>query len=316
MVFCKSWTGSSGIELHSKVQWSQCSTVLSMCVQDIWCHIRSLMSLCDSARSACVSRTFLCSWKCHPKLTFTDETLGLKQNRDGKSSRIEGFTWRVDNILKNHSGAGVRSLEIVISYNEVDPCDVNSWLQKAITPGIEEVTLLLPIEWRAEYNFPCSLLFHGRGNSIRYLCLTDCAIRPPVGFDCLRSLTELYLDGVHITGDELEHLISKSFCLEKLELSSCIELICLKIPLWLDRLSWLIVSSCHKLQVIENTAPNLTTFELFGGRVQLLLGESSPVKNFNLAFSSALISVSYAITKLPSIMPHLETLTIYSGSEV
>ncbi|KAF8651310.1 hypothetical protein HU200_063565 [Digitaria exilis] len=251
------------------------------------------MSLCDSACSACVSRTFLCSWKCHPKLTFTDETLGLKQNADGKSSRTEGFTWRVNNILKTHSGVGVRSLKIVIGYNEVDPCDVNRWLQKAITPGIEEVTLLLPIGWRAEYNFPCSL----------------------VGFDCLRSLTELYLDGVHITGDELEHLIFKSFCLEKLELRSCIELICLKIPLWLDRLSWLIVSSCHNLQVIENTAPNLTTFELSGDQVQHLLGESSPVKNFNLAFSSELNSVSCAITKLPSVMPHLETLTIYSGSE-
>ncbi|CAO2043990.1 unnamed protein product [Urochloa humidicola] len=45
--------------------------------EDIWCHIHSLMPLRDSARSACVSCTFLYSWRCHPKLTFTEEALGL-----------------------------------------------------------------------------------------------------------------------------------------------------------------------------------------------------------------------------------------------
>jgi len=121
---------------------------------------------------------------------------------------------------------------------------------------------------------------------------------------------------VRVTGDELESLISRSFGLEQLELRSCMEIICLKIPFWLDRLSSLIVSSCDKLQVIESRAPNLSTVELYIDPVQLLLGESSRVKNLNLGFSREVSCVSYAITKLPSIVPHLETLTLYSGSEV
>uniref|UniRef100_A0A0A9EQC6 F-box domain-containing protein n=1 Tax=Arundo donax TaxID=35708 RepID=A0A0A9EQC6_ARUDO len=77
--------------------------------EDIWCHIHSLMPLRDSARSACVSHAFLCSWRCHSKLTFTEETLGLKEKGRQKSIIARDFTSRVDQILKNHSGTGRHS---------------------------------------------------------------------------------------------------------------------------------------------------------------------------------------------------------------
>ncbi|RLM54373.1 hypothetical protein C2845_PM10G10260 [Panicum miliaceum] len=69
------------------------------------------------------------------------------------------------------------------------------------------------------------------------------------------------------------------------------------------------------LQVIENTAPNLSTFDFFGEPVQLLLGESSKVKNLKVGFAFEPNSLSYAITKLPSIVPHLEILTVSSTCE-
>ncbi|KAG0527796.1 hypothetical protein BDA96_06G264100 [Sorghum bicolor] len=275
------------------------------------------MPLRDSARSPCVSSNFLCSWRCRPKLTFTEETLGLKQNAYRKSDRTKKFTSRVDHILKNRSGVGVKSLKIAIDdHLNVDTCHFNSWLQNFITPGIEEVILFPPsTKNKPDYNFPCSLLFDGRGNSIRYLYLNDCAFRPLVGFNCLRSLTKLRLNHVLVTGEELECLISRSFGLEQLELCSCMEIICLKIPFWLDRLSSLTVSSCDKLQVIESRAPNLSTIELYIDPVQLLLGESSRVKNLDLEFIREVNCVSYAINKLPSIVPHLEILTLHSGRE-
>nr|CAB3488479.1 unnamed protein product [Digitaria exilis] len=142
-----------------------------------------------------------------------------------------------------------------------------------------------------------------------------CATGQYVGFDCLRSLTKLHLSEVCITGDELGNLFSNSFALEELELRWCVELICLKIPFWLKRFSYLRVSECYKLQVIENTAPNLSTVAFFGDPVQLMLRESSQVKNLKVAYSFEPNAVNYAITKLPSIAPHLETLTIYSTCE-
>uniref|UniRef100_A0A453FXL7 At1g61320/AtMIF1 LRR domain-containing protein n=1 Tax=Aegilops tauschii subsp. strangulata TaxID=200361 RepID=A0A453FXL7_AEGTS len=280
-------------------------------LRDIWCLVHSLMPLCDSAHSACVSRTFLRSWRCHPKLIFTEETLGLKR------TEARDFTSRVNQILKNHSDTGVKILEFVFDdRNNVNTCHLNSWLQKAVTPGIEKITLFLPWRYREEYNFPCSILLDGRGNSIWYLDLTNCAFHPMVGFDCLRSLTKLRLYGVCITGDELGHLISNCFALEELQVWCCMELICSTIPFWLQRLSCLTVSECDMLRVIESTAPNLTTLDFFGEPVQLVLRESSKVKHLKVGYSYTPNAVSYAITKLPSIAPHLKTLAIYSSSEL
>ncbi|WVZ64354.1 hypothetical protein U9M48_013887 [Paspalum notatum var. saurae] len=283
--------------------------------EDIWCHIHSLMPLQDAARSASISHTFLRSWRCHPYLNFTKETLCSKQNASRKGYTASRFIMTVDQILKNHSGIGVKTLKLYFPcYCEVDACHINRWLQIAITPGIEEVTLMLPTNYMKKYSFPCSLLFGGRGNSIQYIRLNECAFRPPVGFDCLRSLTNLRLFRVCITCDELGSLISNCFALEKLELGFCHELIFLKIPLCLERLSFLLVSSCHKLQVIESKAPNLLTFNFFCGPVRLSLGESSCVKNLDI-IPNMPNSLRYAITKLPSVVPNLETLNVTSADE-
>ncbi|TVU16368.1 hypothetical protein EJB05_39927 [Eragrostis curvula] len=297
--------------LYEKLIPSQSQCQLSMLVQDILCHIHSLMSLQDAARAACVSHTFLRSWRCYPKLTLTNKTLGLKRNAVKKGDIAKGFASRVDHILKYHSGIGLKTFRL----ESHDYCNVeiylSSWLQVAFRSGIEEVALLLP----SCYNFPCSLLFDGHGNSIRDLYLTDCAFRPAIGFDCLRSLTKLHLYRVRITDDELGRLLSSSFALEQLVLRYCTELICLKIPFSLERLSFLKVLTCKMLQMIENKAPNLSTFHFFGDPVPLSFGESSQVKNLKVQLSREANSIYYSITKFPCVMPHLETLTISSFRE-
>ncbi|KAJ1289189.1 hypothetical protein BS78_02G145400 [Paspalum vaginatum] len=284
--------------------------------EDIWCHIHSLMPLQDAAQSASISHTFLRSWRCHPYLNFTEETLCSKQNASRKGYTARRFIMTVDQILKNHSGIGVKTLKLSFPYYcEVDACHLNRWLQIAITPGIEEVTLFLPTNYKKKCSFPCSLLFGGCGNSIKYIRLAECAFHPPVGFVCLRSLTKLHLYQVRITGDELGSLVSNCFALEKLELIYCDELIFLKIPLWLERLSFLMVSECHKLQVIESKAPNVFTFRFFSGPICLSLGESSRVKDLDIMHPYMPNSLRYAITKLPSAAPNLETLNVTSVDE-
>ncbi|KAF8651117.1 hypothetical protein HU200_063628 [Digitaria exilis] len=69
------------------------------------------------------------------------------------------------------------------------------------------------------------------------------------------------------------------------------------------------------LQVIEINAPKVHTLKFYGNPVHLKLGESAKVKNleFNLSKNS---SVSYAITKLPSTVPTLESLGVSSYSEI
>nr|CAB3485672.1 unnamed protein product [Digitaria exilis] len=88
--------------------------------------------------------------------------------------------------------------------------------------------------------------------------------------------------------------------------------ICLKIPC-LKRLSSLEVSACNRLQVIESKAPNLSYFS-FGGNphVQLPLGGTSPIKKLSVSYNDA---VFYARTELPSRLPNLEALIIFSHPE-
>ncbi|KAJ1273102.1 hypothetical protein BS78_06G254700 [Paspalum vaginatum] len=286
-------SNASGLARGGK-QVAACRAAHVKAIEDIWCHVHSLMPLQYAAQSACVFHTFLRSWRCHPYLNFTDETLFSKQNASRKGYMARHFTMRVDKILENHSGIGVKALNLTFpDYCKVDAGHLNRWLQIAITPGIEEVILFLPTNYKKQYSFPCSLLFGACGNSVRHIRLTKCAFRPPVGFDCLKSLTELYLYDVCITGDELGSLTSNCFALEQLELANCGELIFLEIPLSLERLSFLRVSECHMLQVIESKAPNLLNFEFVGELVHF-----------------------YAITKLPSAVPNLETIEVTSFGEM
>ncbi|CAD6268913.1 unnamed protein product [Miscanthus lutarioriparius] len=167
--------------------------------EDIWCHIHSLMPI-----------TICCpSCLCHPNLTFSVKTLRSNKKEYENDDIARDFCSKVDQILKRHSGVGVKKLNIQMlgGYNGY----VDSWLQIAVRSGIEELSLSMPR--RAKYNVPCSLFSNGSGDSIQYLYLTGCSFRPKTELGCLRSLTKLHLYYVSFTGDELGCLLSNSFCL-------------------------------------------------------------------------------------------------------
>ncbi|XBH67283.1 hypothetical protein VPH35_095686 [Triticum aestivum] len=271
--------------------------------EDIWCHIHSLMTPRDAARAACVSRAFRRSWRCYyPNLIFNSKTIGL--SRDGMY-----FTRKVDQVLEKHSGIGVKTFEIDCSC-----CDklkgyeyLHRWLQKVVTPGIEKLTLVMPEN--EPVNFPCPVLSNGNGSSIWYLHLVNCVFHPTVSLGCLGNLTVLHLDCVRITGLHLGCLLPSCVVLEQLKLRRCYQITYLKIPSRLQRLSYLQVLECHRLQTIENKAPNINSFHFIGDRVEFLLGESLRLKKLDVLCYPFL---RYALDELPSIAPNLETLSIYS----
>jgi hypothetical protein len=117
---------------------------------------------------------------------------------------------------------------------------------------------------------------------------------------------------VHITGDELENLLSNSLAIEKLELIHCEEIICLRIPCELRRFSCLSISLCRRLELIESKVPNLSSLEVLG-KPELSLGEASEMKNLSMYHYNFLC---YARTELPSILPNLDTLCLNSDDEV
>ncbi|CAM0952003.1 unnamed protein product [Alopecurus aequalis] len=287
--------------------------------QDIWYRIHSLLPLRDSARASRVSRAFQNSWRCHPNLTFSMSSMGLKSlDHINHQKNCQTFIKRVDQIMKNHSGIGVKTFEFKYydSYH-LDISQLNSWLEIAVTPGIEEldVSIFLGYAYETEkYNFPCSLLFAGSGgNSIRSLRLSCCVFRPMAGLGCL---TRLHLYHVHITGDELGCLLSSSFALEKLSLKYCCEIICLEIPRLLHQFVKLTVSGCNKLAVIDNKAPNLRKVCIESDVAHISIGDSLQVKDLEMFCAYEFNLVYHGLAKFPASMPNLETLTISSAGEM
>ena len=278
-------------------------------MQDIWRHIHSLMPMDAAARAACLSHTFLNSWRCYPRLDLNPGTLCSKTD-------WRHFRCRVDSILRNHSGIGLKILKLNLCSEKISCFPyLDTWLQAAVTPGIEELTLWLD----AEYNFPCSLLSaEGVRDSVRSVHLSSCTFRPMSELGLLRSLTRLSLWDVRMTGEELECLLSNSLALEHLDIHYCNEIVLLKIPSVLQQLRYLQVIGRENPQVVENNAPNLSRFFLgvMGKVIKLCLGEASQkaMKDFSLCRSRN--AVSYALAELPSIMPNLESLVLSSLPEV
>uniref|UniRef100_A0A0E0PT94 F-box domain-containing protein n=1 Tax=Oryza rufipogon TaxID=4529 RepID=A0A0E0PT94_ORYRU len=282
--------------------------------EDIWRLIHSLMPMRDAARAACVSRSFLSSWRCHPNLNFSSEAFGLNKNACGKEELAGLFYSKVDHILKRHSGIGVKKLKIQIysDYSGKGSSYLNNWLQISVKPGIEELIISLT-QFQAKYNFPCSLLSNGSGDSIQYLHLSNCSFHPTVTLSGLRSLMRLYLCCVRITENELGCLLSHSLALEQLEIRYCDRIVCLKVPCLLQRLISLKVFGCDKLKLIENEAPNVSIFAFQGDKTELKLGETLQIKSLCMVRSGY---VYHARAELPSIMPNLESLAIKSRKEV
>jgi len=236
---------------------------------------------------------FLYSWRSFPNLTFSKQTLGLNEKTGGRCEIIRDFTNRVDHIMKNHLGTGVKTLKLLGAPNSARyQRRLDSWLEKAVTPGIEDVTISLAEQFTAKkFKFPCSILSHGNGDSIHRLHLAHCAFRPTIGFGCFRSLARLHLFFVHIEGDELGCLLSNSLALEFLDLDYCFKIVCAKIPS-LQRLNHLSVTSCRKLKVIESKAPNLSSFHFESDHhVQLSLGKALQVKKLTLTVLALFVSV-------------------------
>ena len=101
------------------------------------------------------------------------------ENVIGEDEMARDLISKVDHILKNHSGDGMKKLDLYLyDCKKVDSCYLDSWLHIAVTAGIEELFMVLSCDSEEPYNFPCSLLFNGSENSIWHLHLEWCAFRP------------------------------------------------------------------------------------------------------------------------------------------
>ncbi|XP_047065034.1 uncharacterized protein LOC124672924 [Lolium rigidum] len=291
--------------------------------EDIVHLIHSLLHVQDAARSACVSRVLLRSWRCYSDLMLADRTLGLT---DKKSEEIEtNLIDKVDRIIENHyrNGVKVKTLDLdLFGYNNINASYLDRWLHISVKSGIEiEVLNLImyPFMDDSYYSFPSSVLSDtAAASSIQSIFLMYCAFCPTSTLGCLKRLKSLDLSRVRITDEGLGHLLSKCFALERLVVNGCTGIIFLRIPCTLQQLKLLHITTCETMQVIEIDAPKLCTLYYSGGPlVEISIKNSSQLKNvsfwFNYLFAPGILS--YARARLPSITPNVESLTLRSHKE-
>uniref|UniRef100_K3ZI88 At1g61320/AtMIF1 LRR domain-containing protein n=1 Tax=Setaria italica TaxID=4555 RepID=K3ZI88_SETIT len=140
--------------------------------EDILRHIHTFMQMQDVAQAACVYRSFLRSWSCYPKLMLSVDSLRIKEDASRKDEISREFISRVDHILQNHSGMGVKMFSLhTYPCSDLHPSYVDRWLQIAITPGIENFELTMFGRRDIKYNFPCSVLSSERRSSIQSFLL-------------------------------------------------------------------------------------------------------------------------------------------------
>ncbi|KAL6873843.1 hypothetical protein ACP4OV_013925 [Aristida adscensionis] len=284
--------------------------------EDILYHIHAVMPLRDAARAACVSCGFRRSWEFFPNLIFDIESLGINEDVHPPDEITSYFVSTVDHIMQNHSGTGVKTFKLqTYPCDNVHPSYVDRWVQGAITPGIKEFELQLPWKNKIEYNFPCSLLSTERGSSMQFFLLTHCAFHPTAEVGCLSNLTTIDLSYVNITGEELHSFLSNSFVLERLDISSCDNMVHLNIPCLLSKLTFLRVHECERLEMVESSAPNLYEFNYIGHPIHVSLEDPTKLSQMQMLSICKSNMLYRASTKLPSIAPNLQTLFLASMDE-
>ncbi|KAL6601635.1 hypothetical protein ACP70R_005939 [Stipagrostis hirtigluma subsp. patula] len=296
--------------------------------EDIFDHLYSFMPLQDAARAACVSRGFLRSWRRYPRLIFDNQTLGLTklklrldkealalEETQSRADKIENhFVSTIDRVLKNHSGFEVKVLILqLFPCPNIDASYLDKWLKIAVKPGIRE--LALELSYKAEYNFPTSLLSDEIGGAtVQSLRLSSCAFRPTETLGCNKSLTSLSLYMVRITGEELGQFVSNCHALMRLSILNCNDIICFKAPCPLQQLDHLRVTNCEMLQVIEISAPKLSSFVYGENLIRISLG--AEVKDISMLGCRQPNMICRSRTELPAFMPAVERLTIVSEGEM
>ncbi|KXG28946.2 uncharacterized protein LOC8083154 isoform X2 [Sorghum bicolor] len=310
-----------------EVDDSDCAEISASQVQlpeDILHRIHALMEMQDAAQAACVSRSFLRSWRCYPNLNLSilslgikhDDTLCIKRNASKRHETVMEFVSRVDHILQNHSGMGVKTFSLqTYPCSDLHPSYVDRWLQVAFTSRIENFHLSMIEGQDIKYNFPCSVFSIVQRSSIQSFSLSVCSFHSAPQVGCMSSLTNLKLSSVHVTGEELYGFLSNSCALKQIYLSNCEDIICLRIPCLLKELNILIVFSCLNLEVIESNAPNLSIFSYVGDQIRISFGHAPQVREVTFHNYDSPGALYYARTKLPFIIPNVQSLDLLTGDE-
>jgi hypothetical protein len=238
------------------------------------------------------------------------------------------FIKRVDDVLRQHSGAGVEHISVHFDLNGSHTADVNRWI--AFVIGSKAKALSLRLLYHAPvyvlerelddsielYSFPFRLFDASNGAHLQYLLFTPISVRVPADFEGFINLKKLYLCDLGIADEDLQHLLSKCSLLQFLSVTYCRTIIGLRVSHPASHLERLEVASCSSLREIELNN-DLTILEYRGRPISFISSGNPCLTNICIKLSEADSSIKHLFTDIPGTLPPPDTPnTGFGGLEV
>ncbi|KAI5393652.1 hypothetical protein KIW84_060686 [Lathyrus oleraceus] len=199
-------------------------------------HILSYLPIREAVRTSVLSKIWKNKWYTLPNLVFDRQGVFSEDALVNQSKLVK----IVDHVLLVHSGPiNMFKFSEYDLIDEVLVSDIDRWILHLTGRFIIKFVLEVLMEEKEEYYKIPWCLFSCQ--SLHYLKLQWCWLKPPKEFGGFRNLTSLDLNLVTMTQDVFENLISGCPLLEKLKLTEV-----------------------DGLTQINIHAPNLKIFEVFG----------------------------------------------------
>jgi hypothetical protein len=238
------------------------------------------------------------------------------------------FIQRVDDVLLQHSGAGVEHIRIHFDLDGSHTADVNRWITFVIESKTKALSLELlyhaPVYLLERelddsielYSFPFRLFDASNGSHLQFLLFTSISVKVPADFEGFVNLKKLYICDLRISDEDLKHLLSKCSLLKFLSVTYCKTIIGLRVFHPASHLERLEVANCSSLREIELNN-DLTILEYRGCPISFISSGNPCLTNICIKLSHADTSIKHLFTELPGTLPPPNTPSSgFGGLEV
>ncbi|KAI8533154.1 hypothetical protein RHMOL_Rhmol11G0274500 [Rhododendron molle] len=250
---------------------------ISQLPDEILGTILSLLNIVEAASTCVLSKRWKYLWTHHAKVLhfYFPKILRAIDKVAGDESRVRTVTDKylhcVNRVIQLHQGPHITDFKVLLYLSGKDSYrDIDEWFSFAIRKSVQRLEVNLcgytRLGERLHMNMMCAIDRDIRLPCLRYTLADEvCSlIKSPYGLSCIKSLTELSLTCVNITGELVEHFLSNCPLLIVLRVSNSESLVKLKVAGPSLGLKFLEISRCPRLQTVDICAPNLASLICLG----------------------------------------------------
>ncbi|KAL3514045.1 hypothetical protein ACH5RR_026762 [Cinchona calisaya] len=281
--------------------------LISQLPEDILIFILSFLTFKEAVRTCVLSSQWMTLWTRSSRLDFdATNTLGKIHIDDRKGLRRERrkYVGWVNRVLQTHKCSTLDEFRVCFDLDKHYQDEIDGWLEYAFARSVKRLEISLPINGvllgvrgpSNSYDFPHRLLNLGYG------------IHHNIPFD-FKSLKDLYLKCVDVTGESIEWLLSRCPFLERLSVHCSRKLGKLVVSGPHLVLKYLEIKHCLKVESIKICNPNLVSLSISYPIEELVVTESPRLAEVDISWGYLNFPL-YVFSQLSCSLSQLEVLML------